>query len=113
MRKLLVLAAQKVGGDTSDMEMIPEEEDEDAFPAYAGGQQQLPFDSQDAYGGPEFQEQWQYYGDLTARNERDQFGFLRAEGGMGSLFPTASEMERMNKAHEEDHDMEGGEDFEF
>lgn len=114
MRKLLVLAAQKVGGDTSDMAMFPEEEEDDeASPAYAG-QRQLPFDSQNAfapggpYGGPEFQEQWQYYGDLTARNERDQFGFLRAEGGVGSLFPTASEMERMKKAHEEDHDMEGG-----
>lgn len=114
MRKLLVLAAQKVGGDTSDMAMFPDEEDdEDASPTYAGGQQQLPFDSQNAYGGPEFQEQSEYYGDLTARNERDQFGFLRAEGGMGSLFPTASEMERMNKAHEEDHDMEGGGSFEF
>lgn len=114
MRKLLVLAAQKVGGDTSDVAMSPEEEDDDeASPAYAGRQQQLPFDSQNAYGGPEFQEQWQYYGDLTARNERDQFGFLRAEGGMGSLFPTASEMDRMNTAHEEDQDMEGRGGFGF
>ena len=114
MRKLLGLAAQKVGGDTSDMAQFPEEEEEDEGPPPYAGQQQPPYDSaghdQIAFA-PEFQEPWQYYGDLTARNELDQFGFLRAEGGMGSLFPTASEMERMNEGQGEDYDMDRN--FEF
>ena len=103
MRKLLEFAAQKAGGDSSDMMTFPEEE---TAPTYAG-QQQPPladYDNADPnafapsglYGGPSFQEQWEYFGHLTARNELDQFGFLRAEGGMGSLLPTASEMDRMS-----------------
>ena len=114
MRKLLRLAAQKVGGDTSDMTPST---DEDAPPTYAGQQQppvvdynnadQYAFAPSGLYGGPSFQDQWQYYGDFGARNELDQFGFLRAEGGVGSLFPTASEIDGMNRAQGEDYDMDG------
>lgn len=110
MRQLLRLAAQKIGGDTSDMMTSSEEE---VAPMYPGHQQppsadydkadQRAFPPRGLYGGVIPQEQWQYYGDLNARNELDQFGFLRAEGGMGSLFPTTSENERMG----EDDDMGG------
>lgn len=110
MRQLLRLAAQKVGGDTSDMMTSSEEE---VAPMHPGHQQppsadydranQRAFPPRGLYGGAIPQEQWQYYGDLNARNELDHFGFLRAEGGMGSLFPTTSENERMG----EDDDMGG------
>ena len=112
MRKLLRIAAQKVGGDTSDM--VTPREDE-AAPTYFG-EPQPPFDNADPnafasggpFGKPYFREQWQYYGDMNARNELDQFGFLRAEGGVGSLFPTASEMDRMSTGREEeDYDVDG------
>ena len=117
MRKLLRLAAQKVGGDTSDMTASS---DEDAAPTFAGQQQppvadydnahQYAFASSGLYGGPSFQDQWQYYGDLGGRNELDQFGFLRAEGGVGSLFPTANEIDEMNRGQGDDYkdyDMDG------
>ena len=96
MSKLLRLAAQKVGGDTSDIVTPLEEETAPTYP----GQQQSPsanYGGAGQYAGPYFQEQWQYYGDLTMRNDLDQFGFLRAEGGLGSLFPTPSEMDRMSE----------------
>ena len=96
MSKLLRLAVQNVGGYTSDIATPP---DEEGAPTYPGQQQSVSADygsaSQDAE--PYSQEQWQYYGDLTARNELDQFGSLRAEGGVGSLFPTPSEMDRMSE----------------
>lgn len=114
MRRLLRLAAQKVGGDTSDIMTSSEEE---AAPGHLGHQQpplatygnanQRTLPPHGRYGGPTPQEQWQYYGDLNARNELDQFGFLRAEGGMGSLFPAGNENERMNEGQGEDDDMEG------
>ena len=102
--RLLRLAEQKVGGDTSD---IPTPSEEETAPTYPGQQQspsaeyggagQNQFAPSGQYAGPYFQEQWQYYGDLIVRNELDQFGFLRAEGGEGSLFPTPSEMDRMSE----------------
>ena len=127
MRKLLRLAAQKVGGDTSDImtteeeeeeeEEDQEEEGEEAAAPLRSGQEQRPLaDYVNAgpgaypiggpYGEPDSQEQWQYYLDLTARNELDDFGFLRAEGGMGSLFPTAADetdglTERQGGGHDE------------
>ena len=116
MRKLLRLAAQKVGGDTSDMATSSSEEDETGpvhpehqQPLLAGYEmaQQSAFPPRHLQGDATPMEQWQYYGDMMAQNELDQFGFLRAEGGMGSLFPTASEMEVMDEGHEEDYDMEG------
>ncbi len=113
MRKLLQLAAQKVGGDTSDMTMPSEEY---APPARAG-QQQPPsadydnadptaFMPADVDGDADLQEEWPYYGDFVARNELDQFGFLRAEGGVGSLFPAANELDGVSEG--QDQDMEDG-----
>ena len=120
MSKLLRLAVQKFGGDTSDIMTPLEEETDPTYPGqqqpplanYGGaGQYQLAPGGQ--YAGPYFQEQWQYYGDLTVRNELDQFGFLRAEGGVGSLFPTPSEMDRMNEGMgEEGYDTKGSFEFE-
>ena len=118
MRQLLRLAAQKVGGDTSDMMTSSEEE---AVPVRPGQQQpvlanydnanQSAFPRRGLYAGATSQEQWQYYGDLTAPNELDLFDFLRADGGGGSLFPTVSEIERMGREQGEDYDMEGGYEF--
>ena len=119
MRKLLRLAAQKVGGDTSDIMTSSEEE---AAPMQSGRQHPTSVNYDTAnqsanaprgrYDGAIPRDQWQYYGDLTARNELDQFGFLREEGGAGSLFPTASEMGRMSGGQGgEDYDMDGS--FEF
>ncbi len=120
MRRLLRLAAQKVGGDTSDM---PTSSEEEAAPIHPGHQQR-PLSNQDNadhsafplhgfYGGAT-QDQSPYYGDLNTGNELDQFGFLRAEGGRGSLFPTASEMERMSGVQgEEDDDYDMGGSFGF
>ena len=113
MRKLLRLAAQKVGGDTSD---IMTTEEEEAAPIRSGQEQRPLADYVNAgpgaystggpYGEPDSREQGQYYRDLTAQNELDDFGFLRAEGGTGSLFPTTDEMNEMNEGQGEDHDME-------
>ena len=115
MRRMLRLAAQKVGGDTSDIMTSSSEEDTAAIhPQHQqppmskyGSVDQSAFRPRGFYGGVNPQDQWQHYGDLTARNELDQFGFLRAEGGVGSLFPTASEIERMGEEQREDYDMEG------
>ena len=111
MSKLLRIAVQKVGGDTSGITTPVEEETASTYPgqqqppsAGYGGAAQHQFAPSGQYAGPYFQEQWQYYGDLTMRNELDQFGFLRAEDGVGSLFPTPSEMDRMSGA------MGGGDD---
>ena len=113
MSKLLRFATQKVGGDTSDIVTPSEEETAPTYPgqqqsrsADYGGAGQYQFAASGQYAGPHFQEQWQYYGDLTVRNELDQFGFLRAEGGVGSLFPTPSEMDRMSEGV-------GGEDYDM
>lgn len=117
MRKLLRLAAQKVGGDTSDMMTSSEEE---AAPTHPGHQQPplanydnnlSGFPAHGLYDGAGPFELWQNYGDLTARNELDQFGFLRAEGGVGSLFPTGCDIEGMGGGQGEDIDMEKS--FEF
>ena len=112
MRQLLRLAAQKVGEDTSDMASSSEE---DAAAKYEqpplvnyDNTNQNAFRLYGDYGGPPVHEQLPYYGDMTAWNELDQFGFLRAEGGMGSLFPTTSENEAMGGGQGEDYDMEGG-----
>ena len=120
MSKLLRLAAEKVGGDTSDIMMPSEEETAPTYPgqqqpssAEYGGAGQYQFAPSGRYAGLYFQEQWQYYGDLTVRNERDQFGFLRAEGGAGSLFPTPSEMDRMSEEMRVDDDDDTRGNFEF
>lgn len=115
MRQLLRLAAQKVGEDTSDMTTSSEEE---TAPIYPGHEQpsvanyesakQRAFRPRRDYGGPTLQEQLPYYGDMTSWNELDQFGFLRAEGGTGSLFPTRSEVEGADGGQGEDYDMEAG-----
>ena len=111
MYKLLRLAAKKVGGDTSDVAYF-----EDVGATEHAGPQPPPsamdYDNvdrntiavSDAYGREVPQEQWPSYGDWTARNELDQFGFLMAQGGSGSLFPTATDMDRMSV------DQEGGDD---
>ena len=91
--------------------------EEEAAPLH-GGHEQPPSAINDSakqstflprgFYGASAQEQWHCYGDLTAQYELDQFGFLRAEGGMGSFFPTASEIERMGEAQmNEDEDMKG------
>ena len=89
MRRLLRLAAERIGGDTSD---IPtSSEDEEIAAAQPPHQQsQNAFPPLGLYDGTAPQGQGQPYADLTAWNELDQFGFLRAEGGTGSLFPTGS-----------------------
>lgn len=103
MRQLLRLAAQKVGGDTSDM--MTSSEEEAALADYdTADQSALP--PRGLYGEAT-QGQLRDYGDMTAWNELDQFGFLRAEGGGGSLFPTMSEIERMGEGQGEDYDMDG------
>ncbi len=121
MRRLLRVAAQKVGGDTSDM---PTSSEEEAAPIHPGHQPRPMFNQDNAdysafplrgfYGGAT-QDQLPYYGDLNTGNELDQFGFLRAEGGRGSLFPTASEMERMSgvQGEEDDDDDDMGGSFGF
>ena len=120
MSKLLKLAAQKVGGDASDI-LTPLEEE--TAPTYAGQQQSASADYRGAgqyqfapsgqYAGQYSPEQWQYYGDLTVRNELYQLGCLRAEGGVGSLFPTPSEMDRMSEGMwGDDYDMKGNLEFE-
>lgn len=117
MRKLLRLAAQKIGGDTSDMMTSSEEE---VAPVYPGQQQrplanynianQSAFPPRGLYGGASPQEQWQSYGDSVARNEFDQFGFLTAEEGPERHFPTASETGRMSWGQEEGSESEGSVD---
>ena len=116
MRRLLQLAAQKVGGDTSDM---PTSSEEETAPIQLGHQQRPLSSHDDAdhsappprgfYGGAT-QDQLPYDGDLNTGNELDQFGFLRAEGGRGSLFPTASEMERMSGVQGEEEEEEEDDD---
>ena len=104
MSRLLYPAAQKVGGDTSDIVAAPEamssgssldsrhqhqhhphhphQQQPPLQPGpYDGGNPNL-FTAFRGYGG-----EGQYSGDLAARSELDQFGFLREEGGMGSFFP--------------------------
>ena len=110
VRKLLQLAAQRVGGDMSEV-MTTEDEEEVAAPIRSGQEQRPLADYVDAgpggpFGEPDSEEQWQYYLDMTARNELDDFGFLRAEGGVGSLFPTAEEMDKMNERQEKEDDMD-------
>ena len=117
MRQLLRIAAQRVGGDTSDM--MTSSEEEEAALVHPGRQQPWMADHNDAaqsappphglYGAgtpaPDGE-------DMMTRHELDQFGFLRAEGGRGSLFPTASEMEEIGgEEGGDDYDMEGS--FEF
>ena len=109
MSRLLQLAAKKVGGDTSDVITAP---DPDASSGSVGQQQQqLPRDSAledvdsfGAYGGGGDQ----FSGDLTERSELDQFGFLREEGGMGSFFPTASDIVRIGQSDAADVEMHMG-----
>lgn len=99
MRKLLRLAAQRIGGDTSDVETSSSEEEAAAAQprrgqpplAYQDNPNQNTFPPRGLYDGTTHPKQWQPYTDLTAWNELDQFGFLRAEGGAGSLFPPASD----------------------
>lgn len=124
MSQLLRVAAQRVGGDTSDM--MTSSEEEEAALVHPGRQQPWMTDYGDAdqsafhpprglyYDGTTPREQRPLDHDdmmMTARHDLDQFGFLRAEGGRGSLFPTESEIERMGSADGEDYDMEGS--FEF
>ena len=119
MRQLLRIAAQRVGGDTSDM--MTSSEEEEAALVHPGRQQPWMTDYGDAdqhsapppphhglYEGPSPREQRPDGEDMTTRHELDHFGFLRAEGGRGSLFPTASDVGRMEG---EDYDMDGS--FEF
>ena len=122
MRQLLRIAAQRVGGDTSDMMTSSEEE---AALVHPGRQQpwmadygdtdqySAPPPPHDLYGGMSPREQRPDGEDMTTRHDLDQFGFLRAEGERGSLFPTVSEIGRMGGGGEggEDYDMEGS--FEF
>ena len=104
MTRLLFPAAQKVGGDTSDIVAAPEAMfngptfDPQQHPQHPLPHPQQPplqpgmgpydvmnphmFTQPRGYGG-----EGQYFGDLTARSELDQFGFLREEGGVGSFFP--------------------------
>ncbi len=93
---------------------------EEYAPHVRAGQQQPPsadndnadpsaFMPADMDGDADFQEKWPYYGDFLARNELDQFGFLRAEGGVGSLFPPADEFGGLSDGRGgEDQDMEDG-----
>ena len=117
MRQLLRIAAQRVGSDTSDM--MTSSEEEEAALIHPGRQQPWMAD----YGDAD-QSGLPLYGlydggtpgldgeDVTTRHELDQFGFLRAEGGRGSLFPTTSEIEQIGGGEgEDDDDMEGS--FEF
>ena len=99
MRKLLRLAAQRIGGDISDVEASSSEEEAAATQpghgqpplAYQDNPNQNTFPSRGFYDGTTPQRQWQPYTDMTAWNELDEFGFLRAQGGPGSLFPAASD----------------------
>ncbi|KAK4697188.1 hypothetical protein P7C71_g844, partial [Lecanoromycetidae sp. Uapishka_2] len=87
MSRLLKLAAKKVGGDISDIiiaqvsgsdtSVDPPKQQQQA----AGLQPMNPFEASDG----------------VDEDDSDQFGFLREEGGMGSFFPTASEIEQMGR----------------
>ena len=89
MRRLLRLAAERIGGDTSDIPTSSEDE-EVAAARPTHQQSRNAFPPLGLYDGTTTQGQGKPYADLTAWNELDQFGFLRAEGGTGSLFPTGS-----------------------
>ena len=99
MRRLLRLAAQRIGGDTSDIATSSSEEEVAAAQprhqqpplAYHNNPDRDAFPPHGLYDGTTPQKQWQPYENLTAWIELDQFGFLRAEGGAGSLFPAASD----------------------
>ena len=99
MRRLLRLAAQRIGGDTSDIPTSSEEEEAAAAQpthqqpplAYHDNPSQNAFPPLGLHDGMTPQGHGQPYADLTAWSELDQFGFLRAEGGAGSLFPAGSD----------------------
>lgn len=99
MRRLLRLAAERIGGDTSDIPTSSEEEEAAAAQpphqqspyAYHDNPNQNAFPPLGLYDGTMAQGQGLPYADLTEWSEFDQFGFLRAEGGAGSLFPAGSD----------------------
>ena len=99
MRRLLRLAAQRIGGDISDIPTSSEEEEAAAAQpthqqpplAYHDNPSQNAFPPLGLHDGTTPQGHGQPYADLTAWSELDQFGFLRAEGGSGSLFPAGSD----------------------
>jgi len=109
------LAAKKVGGDTVDISTAhdsssstedqthhhhhPQQPQQSAPGMYATG----------SFGGPYGGAEEQYLGDAAERSELDQFGFLREEGGMGSFFPTASEIERIGQGEGDEMQMQMGE----
>ena len=115
MRRLLRLAAKRIGADASDIATSSDDEEAAAAQprhqpsplAYDDNPNQNAFPPRGLHDGttpqgqwqpyadlPAWSEldqftqgQWQPYADLTAWSELDQFGFLRAQGGTGSLFP--------------------------
>ena len=99
MRRLLRLAAERIGGDTSDIPTSSEEEEAAAAQprhrqsprGYDDNPNQNAFPPPGLHDGTTPQGQGQPYADLTAWSELDEFGFLRAEGGAGSLFPVGSD----------------------
>lgn len=108
MSRLLNLAARKVGRDTSDIVTSHGSEEMSDSSTQPPQQPQtrsdtIATDPLEVYDGGEEQ----YLGDFTERSEWIHFGFLREEGGMGSFFPTASEIERMGQDEGDDMQVYG------
>lgn len=106
MSRLLILAAKKVGGNTADIITAHTSEGSGGNTAQQqqpaqGTQARNPFEVYD--GGED-----EYREEMTERSDLDQFGFLREEGGMGSFFPTASEIERLGQGERGDDMQMGG-----
>jgi len=105
LSRLLHQAAQKVGGDTADIATSPEDpmaaqefgmdfRSGDGFSPSGAEQPSGAYDPNDPKifpplglnGGFPQGQGGQCFGDLAATSEWDEFGFLRAEGGMDNLF---------------------------
>ena len=112
MLKLLRVAAKKIGSDVFYMTASSEQETAPAHPRHRQPSLAMRDNANpEAFSPPNLDGEvipWEYPWDSTEWHEWDQFGFLRAQGGVGSLFPTASEIERMGEEQDEDQDMQGG-----
>lgn len=116
MSRLVQLAAKKVGGDTVDISTAHDSSSSTEYQTHHHHHHpQQPQQSAsgmyatDSFGGPYGGAEEQYLGDAAERSELDQFGFLREEGGMGSFFPTASEIERIGQGEGDEMQMQMGE----
>ena len=111
MSRLLDAAAQKVGGDTADIVIAPSASAQQPQMQHQSGPssqpqytpiRRRPYDPNDPgtwppldpHGGMDFQFPGQFFGDLAARSELDQFGFWPREAAdMQNVFPSTIKAE--------------------